>query len=400
MTGAVEDAELAIIGASLLIGRLPLVCIDRGLKPEHFGTSRYGVVFSKVLELYDQGEPVDAVTLKAQGCDPALVDIAASAVPMIGHLPAYVELVIEEAMWRSRKRAGLTILDAAEAKDDDLFATAERALAAPLRAIQLWDKARLQDELLALLEAGETETFPWPFARLNQLVPMRRGHVTIIGGWTSHGKTTFVDQCARTLNNNGQRVIAWINEMTPIERAQRNVAAVSRIDLSRILRGTLRPDEYGAYGDGLKHIPFDIVDATGWSMEEISRDMRQRRPDVAILDILHLIPYRDERDLARISQILNATSKQAECHVLATAHLNEKLVVGTARPQPTLGAVKGASSLKQDADNVLFVWREDDVDTGLPTNVGQVYFAKARQGQVGGVSVLFDGERSEFSLDH
>jgi replicative DNA helicase len=396
---AVDEAELSILGASILIGRLPGECIDRGLKPQHFGSSRYGNLYAAIQECHDQGEGVDRVTLTARGIDSALVDMAAATVPAVGHLPAYVELVIEDAMWRTRRRAALLIEDAFLSRDEELYAQAERALAAPLRAIQLWDKARLQDELLALLEAGEAEAFPWPFDRLGELVQMKRGTVTLVAGWTSHGKTTFVDQCARKLNASGVRVIAWINEMTPIERAQRNVAAVSRIDLSRILRGTLHPNEYGTYGDGLKHIPFDIVDATGWSMEEIARDMRQRRPDVAIVDILHLIPYRDERDLARISQILNAASKQADCHILATGHLNEKLVVGAARPQPTLGAIKGASALKQDADNVLFVWREDDPDTGLPTNNGQIYFAKARQGQVGGVPVIFDGERSEFRLD-
>lgn len=381
--------EVAVLGTVMLVGRIPTACLDRGLTAEHFEMREHAMTYARMLELHDQGKDIDIVTLPE-------AERFAGSVPNPGAIDTYVEKVLDNHRWRTRKRASAMISDSFTTRDEDMYAQAERLLAAPLRATVLYDKQRLGYELLTLLEAGEVEALPWPFPRLAELVQMKRGAVTIVAGWTSHGKTTFVDQCARTLNRSEYKVIAWINEMTPIERAQRNVSAVSGIDLSRILRGKLRNEEYGPYVKALESIPFDIVDATGWSMEEISRDVRQRRPDVAIVDILHLIPYRDERDLARISQILNACAKQAECHVLATAHLNEKFVVGAARPQPTLGTIKGASALKQDADNVLFVWREDDPDTGLPTNVGQVYFAKARQGQVGGVPVNFDGEHSEF----
>jgi replicative DNA helicase len=393
------SAEEAVLGTILLAGKIPTACVDRGLKPEHFLNPKHAAFFEAALTLADEGRAIDALTLKRCNVDPVLVDMAAAGVPNVAAIDTYVSEVLTDAMWDSRRRAGLLIGDSVARRDEDLYARAERALATPQRATALFSKERLQNELWDLLEAGEVETFPWPFARLNELSPMKRGQVTIVGGWTSNGKTAWVDQVSRVLNQGGFTVKAWINEMTPIERAQRNVAAISGIDLSKITRGRLEKGEYSRYADALQKLPYDTIDATGWTAEEISRDIRQRRPDVAIVDILHLIPYRDERDLAQISQVFNACSKQADCHLLATAHLNERFVVGAARPQPHLGTLKGASSLKQDADNVMFVWREDDPDTGLPTDQGQIYFAKARQGQVGGLAVLFDGEHQTFVED-
>jgi replicative DNA helicase len=342
---------------------------------------------------------VDELTLKAQGANELLVDTVGAAVPNLGHLESYCQLVLEAYLWRTRKEAALRILDAFEGRNEEGYAQAEQLLAAPQKSSNVWTKDRLQDALVAELEAGAVEAFPWPFFKLNELVQMTRGSVTLVGGWTSHGKTTFVDQIARLVSQDGSKVWAWINEMTPQERARRQVSALSGIDLTRVLRNRLEAADYPKYMRALEHLPYEIVDAAGWSMEEISRDIRQRRPDLAIVDILHLIPYKDERDMARISQVLNACAKQADCHILATVHLNERFVVGADRPQPHLGTIKAASALKQDADNVLFVWREDDPDTGLPTTKGQIYFAKARQGQVGGVPVLFDGEHSTFNLD-
>ena len=370
-------AEDAILGTVMMLGKLPLVTLERKLRPAHFEQYEARKLWARMLEMHDAGLPISTVTLP-EG------DQYAAYVPNLNDVDAYVDQILEQHRWRERRRAGVQIVTAADSKDEGKFAEAEKLLVNPSRVTTVWSRERLQDELIGLLDQGEIETFPLPFKRLNELVPLKRGGMTIVGGWTSNGKTAWVDQCARHWHSMGLTVGAWINEMTPIERAQRQIAAISGIDLSLITRGNLRPDQYSTYTDALAHIPFFVVDATGWDAQEISRDIRQRRPDVAIVDILHLIPYRDERDLAGISQILNACAKQADCHVLATAHLNEKFVIGTARPQPHLGTLKGASSLKQDADNVLFVFREDDIDTGLPTNKGQIYFGKARGGQVGG----------------
>jgi replicative DNA helicase len=112
---------------------------------------------------------------------------------------------------------------------------------------------------------------------------------------------------------------------------------------------------------------------------------------------LHLIEHRDERDLAGISAELNRAAKMADCHILATVHLNENRVMGQTRPMPTLGDIRGSGMLKNDADNVFFVFREQDADTGYPQHEATGYFAKVRSGATGGLPLTFDGPRMEFT---
>jgi replicative DNA helicase len=114
---------------------------------------------------------------------------------------------------------------------------------------------------------------------------------------------------------------------------------------------------------------------------------------VVVVDILHLIEHREERDLAEISSTLNRTAKLANCAIIATVHLNEKRVTDVERPKPTIGDIRGSGSLKNDADIVAFIWRAQDLETGDPLNDGGLlYVSKVRGGKTGGMAVEFDDE--------
>lgn len=385
-----RDAEEAVIGGVLLTGSVPATLIDSGLKPEHFYWPQHRNAYERLIKLHDDGEPIDPITAD-------LTDLTHyTAVPMLSDLGGYARAVVDEARWRTRVAAARTIIEAAEDRDESTFSKGEALLTAPERTVGVWEREALAAEFFARLEAGVVEGFPVPFFNRK----LRRRTVTLVGGWTSHGKTVWLDQWARDLHAAGYRVWAWLNEMTAEERVNRHVSAVSGVPLGRLEEACdLHRDELARAARAANSIPFDIVECAGWSANDIARDIRIRKPDVALIDILHRVPYRDERDLAHISQVLGDCAKLANCALIATVHLNEKRVLSAARPQPTLGDIKGASALKQDADNVMFVWRQDDETTGFPTNVGQIYYAKARQGRLGGVAVAFDGEHARFDRD-
>jgi replicative DNA helicase len=392
------DAEGAVIGACLMAGSIPPSVVDTGLHPAHFYSSTNANAWQKILALYDQGEPVDDVTLGSRlGLSPGEVSGRYLPVVNISGAASHAELVKDVSRWRDRLHAAYRIQEAVQNQDEDLFAAAESSLIRVEDGDHVYGPERLGSILHDRLEAGEVETFPLPFARLNELLSggLRRGQVTLVGGWTSHGKSVFVDQVAAGVARFGT-VWAWINEMAPEERGGRMLSAMSGVSLDRIERAVLSPAELSRVVPALNALPFGVVAVPGWSVEAICRDIRVRRPDLAVLDIIHEIPHRDHSDLGHIMRVLAATAKLGNVHILATVHLNRGRLQAAARPQPTLADLKGASSLEQAADNVLFVWREDDEDTGLPGTDGQVYVAKARQGRTGGVSVTFDGDHSRF----
>jgi replicative DNA helicase len=91
----------------------------------------------------------------------------------------------------------------------------------------------------------------------------------------------------------------------------------------------------------------------------------------------------------------------AGCHVLVVTHLNRNRSSQTAYvPMPSLNDIRESGMISNRAHNVLFVWREQERDTGDPEDEGVIRLAKARAGRLGGVPVRFDGDRQRFLLDH
>ena len=379
-------AEEAVLGGVALLGTVPPSVLDVGLKPEHF--YYHAETYSKALQLYDQGLPIDSVTLPA-------LDPFTGGTPHLADIDAYAKRVRDKALWRKRLHAGYEIINACEVENEDEFAKAETQLKIARESDRVFDDYKLGTLMYERLQAESVPGWTMPFLP-QRLVP---GTVHLWGGWTSHGKTVWVDQIARSLKTQGAKTWAWLNEMTAEERMCRHASALTGLPLNRVQENDLSEHEKAKIVPALARIPYGIVECPGWSAEDICRDIRIRRPDVAIIDILHRIPYRDERDLARISQLLGDTAKLARCCVLATVHLNRGRIQGAARPQPTMSDIKGASAFEQDADLVGMVWREDDDVTGRPQDNGMIYTLKVRMGVPSGTPVIFDGMRAQFTQD-
>lgn len=381
------NAEEAIVGGILMAGTIPPDVLDTGLTDAHF--YRHGNVFRLAVKLHDDGTRIDTITL------PEAKD-AAGPVPDLGNLPTYARRIVDKARWRDRRQAGHLLMEAAAGENEEQVALAERMLLAPAEHAQVYVKERLQDLAWRGVDKPEPPGWRMPFFKKR----LKRGTLHLWGGWTSHGKSVWVDQIARELDEQGANVWAWLNEMTAKERMDRLVSAKTGIALDRIEAGLLTTgDEYGAVLKALENIPFQIVECPGWTAEAICRDIRIRRPDVAVVDILHNVPYRDERDLASICLTFANTAKLADCCIIATVHLNRSGIVGAARPHPVMHHIKGASAFEQIADLVGMVWRQDDETTGRPQANGQLYTLKVRQGSPEGYPVLLDGPHATFNAD-
>jgi replicative DNA helicase len=404
------DHEAAVLGAILSSSVvLPYVRVEEGLRPGHFYRERYAAIYSAALGLAEAGEPVDLLTVAAElqrrgaGVPEAELDLLTAAPPSVGNIRAYARRVVELARLRQKAQGAYAILEGVAHEDRDRIAEGEAGL-----VVEHTSNATSTPEELgvALLErhkpGARVEAFPFPFDLLNYYTAggMRPGGVTLVGGWSSHGKSVFLDQILEGVAKRA-RVHLYINEMTREERVDRYAARAAGLDLSRLLMGRVRDDEYKALFEAAKSVPYGITDAAelGGDVSEVVHHIRANSFQVVGVDILHLFDHDEERDLARISRALNRVAKAAKCHVVATVHLNEKRVIGATRPPPTLGDIRGSGMLKNDADNVAFVFREQVEDGTELLDEGRVYFAKVRQGVLGGVPVIFNGRRARFELD-
>jgi replicative DNA helicase len=395
------DAEEVVIGFCLMYPKGIQAVVEKGLAPEHFFQLDHQDIWRAMLKRFDAGQPIDALLIEADlGATKGSVDaLTGSGYGNASTALAHAGRVVELALWRSREYAAAAMQIACESLDEQAFAQAEADLAVPHRPDEnTYSPAQLAEQVFAMLENSE-QTFSWPWPRFNRLTSggMRRGEVTLLGGWTSHGKSVVLDMILDRCASDGLNVHLFINEMAPRQRAARTVSRRSGVLLGSILNNELDEKQRALVLRALNDLPYPITDAAGWNAVQIARAIRRLRCDVVGVDILHLIEHRDERDLAGISAELNRAAKMADCHIVATVHLNEGRVVGQTRPMPTLGDIRGSGMLKNDADNVLFVFREQDADTGYPQHEATGYFAKVRSGIPGGVPLTFDGARMEFT---
>jgi hypothetical protein len=136
---------------------------------------------------------------------------------------------------------------------------------------------------------------------------MRRGQVTLVVAHTSHGKSAFLDQALGHAGTQaGLRAHLYFNEGAEDERVQRLAARLARVPLTRIQLRHLDQDERGRIASAMNRIPFGITDCSGWTADEIVRDMVHKRYDVVGVDTLGRIPgARRRENLEEISRVFN-----------------------------------------------------------------------------------------------
>lgn len=257
------------------------------------------------------------------------------------------------------------------------------------------------------LESSDDNLIPFPFPGLRDALDggLRPGSVCLVAGYTSHGKSVVVDQIADHAALSGRKVHLYLTEMTAYARGLRLLARITGVPFGKLKRRELDTDQWGRVVKQLNELPYGVSVVSDWTVEEVVADIRENRWDLAVVDLIHGFHYADERDLSKSSSAIvraakgSATEGHDGTAIVCAAHLNDSQMRDSrsnVRPRPGLHSLKGSSSLKQDADLVMFVWRKDN-EQGFPDHEGSLWVAKNRDGGLGGVDVVLDPSRMEFS---
>ncbi|HEV3094964.1 MAG TPA: DnaB-like helicase C-terminal domain-containing protein [Solirubrobacteraceae bacterium] len=407
-------AEEAVLGA-ILLSAVPLkkLIVDVGLIDAAFYRELHGRIWNGMVQLAMAGEPVDELTLKArleaEGASPqetAKLGELSAAVPSAWNVVAYAQTVMDLAEWRGVLAASYELQAAVAERDADKREQAERTLTQARRGkTDTYSATALTEAVYAHIEGKEqvpTWATPWP--TLNNALGggLRAGEVTLLGGWTSMGKSVVADQLLRWCADKGAKVHAYINEMSPTVRGLRLVAAMTGVPQSRLAQPSkLTPDDHDKITKHLgRGLPFGITQVASWTADTIARDIRFQGWDVCALDLVHRLQFSDERELALISTALNAAAQVSGTHLIAVIHLNQGRAVGSTLPPPVLRDIRGTGMLANDADNVLFIHREEDAqdESGIPvkTENAALYLAKCRNGRLDKIDLTFDARHTRF----
>jgi len=427
------EAEQSVLGAVLLSDTtLPALIIDEKLQPEDFYRPSHGAIYKAMLDLHSIGEPVDALTLvehlkQAGELDSvggrATIDLLASAVPSVGNVRQYAKIVRDNAMLRRLLHASFEIqqqVHSHEAPPRELVDLAERAILEVAHDDRRKDFQSIQDVLSAELSKLETLSregtsmtgTPSGFHALDEVTGgFQSGNLIILAARPSMGKSALMANFAEyAALETGRAVALFSLEMSESELAQRFIASQSSTKGDDLRKGRIRESQWPkilSASNRLAGSPLFIDDSSELSVLDVrakARRLAQQQADglgLILIDYLQLMRGDGATDnrveqVGQISRGLKTLARELDVPVIALSQLNRG-VEQRHDKRPMLSDLRESGSIEQDADLVMFVYRDEYYDQESEREgIADLIVAKHRNGGLANVELTFQKEYPRF----
>jgi len=428
------DAEQSVLGAILLSDRaLYALVIEEGLRPDDFYRERHGLIYEAMLGLYNESEPVDVLTvidrlrqsgrLEAAG-GPAAVDELTGVVPAAGHARRYAQIVRENALLRRLLKSAYEIQESVlthTAEPRELVEQAEKAMLEVGRDDRQQDFRAIEDvlhdeidKMHKLSTEGTSLTgTPSGFKDLDEMTGgFQKGNLIIIAARPAMGKSALVCNIAENAAlEHGKAVALFSLEMAEAELAQRFVASQARIKGDELRKGRVAEKRWPKILEAsqrLSRAPLWVDDSSDVGMMEIRAKARRLHSQcenglgLIIIDYLQLMRTDSRYDnrvtaVGELSRGLKILARELEVPVIALSQLSRAVESRTPKI-PQLSDLRESGNLEQDADLVMFIYRDEyyEKEQSERPGVADLIIAKHRNGATGKVELTFQGEYPKF----
>ncbi|MGZ6213379.1 MAG: replicative DNA helicase [Candidatus Limnocylindrales bacterium] len=428
------EAEQSVLGA-LLIDRDAVIEVADFLRPSDFYRAHHGTVYEAILSLYERREPIDIVTVSEvleRGGELDQIGGSAYLTSLINLTPTavnavhYARIVERKAVLRNLIAAagriagvgyedGPDIGEAIDRAEQELFAVSQKRVEAgfsPLR--QLLHAA--YDRLDYLHEhKGEISGVRTGFRDLDALTTgLQKSDLVIIAARPSVGKTSLALNIAEHASvNDGKTVGVFSLEMSKEQLVLRLLSSVAKINSQRLRTGFLEEMDFTRLApamNALAEAPVFIDDTPNISTMELRTKARRLQAesglDLLIVDYLQLMQStfisRDANRVQEVSEIsrgLKALARELEVPVVALSQLSRQAEMRESK-EPRLSDLRESGSIEQDADLVLFLWREKERGGDEGDAEGEVInlkLAKHRNGPTGEIKLWFKKGQTRFT---
>ena len=419
------EAEQAVLGG-LMLAPDALTRIADWVRPDDFYRRDHQLIYRAIRELAQKPRPFDAVTLgewfQAQGLGEQVAGGAylielASTTPSAANITAYAEIVVDKAKLRQLIDLGTIMVNAGfqpEGRDTrDLIAQAQHAIArlaghpraGGVKAMPEVAQRWFADLQRRYEDQGGLCGLPTPWAKFNALTGgLMPGELIVLAGRPGMGKSLLAINIATANALCGRHALFFNLEMTDVGIFNRCIASVADVPLQWLRRpqdDAPGSETYWARVTEavrrMRAAPLMIDDTPALTCEQIVARARRehlRRPvELIVVDHLHLMPLpgrtRETVEIGEITRDLKALAKELGCPVLLLAQLNRSV---EARPnkRPVLRDLRESGNIEQDADLIVFVYRDDyyaeqeDRPSEYP-GLAELNIAKQREGTTGRV---------------
>ncbi len=417
------EAEEAVIG-SILIDPDAILFVVGILQPSDFFIKRHSWIFEALVFLFRENMGIDLITISDYltgigrlddiGGDDYLTGLI-NATPTSIHAEFYANIVKEKAILRkliegagdiarSAFRPGADpaqILDKAESTIFSIANSSQKESGPKLITSGL-------DKFNAMLDAGVVPSIPTGLIDLDRILGgLYPAEYYLLAARPSMGKTSLALNIALyAARQQGKKVAIFSLEMSDQQLVQRLVASESGVDSHKIRLGTLNTTEMAdvrAAGNSLRDLPIRIDDTGGISILELRARARRIKAesglDLLVIDYLQLMRGDGENQnilVSNISKGLKAIAMELDIPVLVLSQLNRE-PEKRQNKRPILADLRDSGSLEQDADTVIFIYRDEvyNEETDLP-NVAELIIRKHRLGPIGQAEVYFRKHTNKF----
>lgn len=422
------EAEEAVLGA-ILIDTDALYQVLPFLHADDFFIVRHRWIWEALVNLHERRDPIDYLTvvseLEQMG---RLKEIGGAAyiLSLINKTPTalnaegYGRIVERMAVRRRLIDAAGQIARVAHSEEtdiDEVIGQAEQAIfdvtqrrltreLVPIRDVvsEYFDHvsrvARHQEDVMGV---------PTGFVDLDRLLGgLQRSDLIIIAARPGMGKSSWLNSVVLNAARNRQRVALFSLEMSNEQLVQRFVSGETNIPSHRLREGRLDERDWAQFlaaTQSLGELPIYLDDTPALSTQELRTKARRLYLefglDLIVIDYLQLMttPYRSEnrvQEISFISRALKGLAREINIPVVAAAQLSRAVEQRTDR-HPVLSDLRESGSIEQDADIVMFIYREAYYNRDAPDgNLAEIQVAKHRNGPTGTVNLVFIPELTQF----
>lgn len=423
------EAEQSLLG-SLLIDRDAIIRVAAFLRPEDFYTVANGTIYRAILDLYNRREPTDFITLSDELQRRGQYELAGglsylssllNVVPTAVHVEYYARIVERSSTLRRLIDAGTEIVDIGfreGIETEEALDAAERAIFTVSQARQTKDFVSMGEVLDRFFDQidylqqhrGEVVGVATGFSDLDQLTGgLQRSDLIIVAARPSMGKTSLALGMAYGAAIGHQKTVGIFSlEMSAEQLVQRVLSMETGVDSHRLRLGQIDDGEWDrisrAFGR-LSEAPIFIDDAAGASIMDIRSKARRLQAeqglDIVIVDYLQLMSGRRSenrvQEISEISRGLKGLARELNVPVVALSQLS-RAVETRADHKPMLSDLRESGSIEQDADIVMFIYREDKYEEDTEKKgIAEIILAKHRNGPVGSVNLRFFDRTARFA---
>ena len=426
------EAEQSVVGA-MLMDKDAIMTAAEIVSREDFYQTAYGILFEAMVELFNEGKPVDLITLqerlKEKDVPPEITSLEfardlLTAVPTSANVKYYAEIVMEKSMLRKLIKLNEEIENMCYLGRDSLEAvleTTEKRVFELVQKRNTGDYVPIKQVVLNALDKiekssktkGTVTGIPTGFIDLDYKTSgLQPSDLILVAARPSMGKTAFVLNIAQHVAFRSNKTVAIFSlEMSKEQLVNRLFSLESQVDAQLLRTGNLKDSDWEKLIEGAGVIgksKMIIDDTPGISISELRSKCRkfklEQGLDLIIIDYLQLMTGRvggraesRQQEISDISRSLKGLARELNVPVIALSQLSRAV---EQRPdhRPMMSDLRESGAIEQDADVVMFIYRDDyyNKDTDMK-NIAEIIIAKQSNGPIGTVNLAWLPNYTKFA---